>query len=142
MNQDIAILNQIRQNVQMGQIGIRAIAPDTGDDAFREALKKQYIAFDRIHAEADALLRQHRGQAKDISAMAKINAKISAHAQQKTDRSVSKIAEMLVEGNTKGMIKSMRSMRALQAADPKVNELSNKLLQFEQQNIETMKRYL
>ena len=58
------------------------------------------------------------------------------------DGSSSKIAEMMIEGNTKGMVKSMRQNRALHALDPKVSGLSNRLLQTELTNIEQMKPFL
>ena len=42
------------------------------------------------------------------------------------------IAEMLVQGNTRGMVKSMQNLRAMGVLDPKVSSLSTRLLQTEQ----------
>ena len=142
MQQDIEMLNQIRQNVQMGQLGIRAVMPGAGHAAFHEALKKQYQEYDLIHTDADQLLRRHRGKAEDLPMMAKAGAKMSAYMKRKQDPSISKIAEMMIQGNTMGVVKSMRAQRSLAVTDPQVTALSQRLLKTEQNNIDAMKRYL
>lgn len=142
MQHDIDMLNQIRQNVQMGQLGIRAVMPGAGKAAFHDALKKQYQEYDRIHTDADSLLRRHRGKAEDLPMMARMGAKMSAYMQRKQDPTISKIAEMMIQGNTKGVVKSMRTQRQLQPSDPQVSALAQDLLQTEQKNIDMMKKYL
>ena len=49
---------------------------------------------------------------------------------------------MMIQGNTMGVVKSMRSQRSLTVTDPQVMALSQKLLKTEQNNIDAMKRYL
>ena len=53
-----------------------------------------------------------------------------------------KIAELMLQGNTRGMIKSMHNIRMMGLLDPKVSGLSNRLLQTEQANIDQMKGFL
>ena len=55
---------------------------------------------------------------------------------------VSKIAELMLQGNTRGMIKSMHNIRNMGVLDPKVSSLANRLLQSEQANIDSMKQFL
>ena len=54
----------------------------------------------------------------------------------------SKIAELMLQGNTRGMIKSMHNIRTMGILDPKISSLSNRLLQTEQANIDQMKQFL
>ena len=56
--------------------------------------------------------------------------------------STSKIAEMMISGNTKGVIKSIQHDRQYLGRDSEVTELSKKLLETEQNNIEQMKPFL
>ena len=142
MQQDIDMLNQIRQNAQMGQLGIRSVMCGAGHSVFQQALQRQYQEYDQIHTDADQLLRRHRGKAEDLPMMAKAGAKMSAYMKRKQDPSISKIAEMMIQGNTMGVVKSMRSQRSLTVTDPQVMALSQKLLKTEQNNIDAMKRYL
>ena len=48
----------------------------------------------------------------------------------------------MLQGNTRGMIKSIHNSRTMETLDPKVSALSNRLLQTEQANIDQMKRFL
>lgn len=53
-----------------------------------------------------------------------------------------RIAELMVQGNTRGMIKSIHTLRTIPFTDEKVTALSRHLLETEQRNIEEMKRFL
>ena len=48
----------------------------------------------------------------------------------------------MVQGNTRGMLKSLHNLRTLDAVDPKISSLSTRLLQTEQANIDEMMRFL
>lgn len=142
MQQDCEMLNRIRKSTQMGQVGIHAVMKGDLDTQFHKALKQQLEEYDKINKQADQLLQEHGGKPENINPLAKWGNRIATAMKHKADGSTSKIAEMMVEGNTKGMIKSMQSIRSLGVLDPKVSALSNRLLQTEQANIDQMKQYL
>ena len=50
----------------------------------------------------------------------------------------SKIAGMMIQGNTRGMILSLKNMRRCNDPDPQVAELAQKLLETEKNNIGSM----
>jgi uncharacterized protein (DUF305 family) len=58
------------------------------------------------------------------------------------DHSATKIAEMMIQGSTMGVTKSLRTIRDCQLQDERVRDLANKLLKTEQANIEEMKQFL
>lgn len=142
MQQDCEMLNQIRQTTKMGQVGIHAVMKGGLSPEFHHALKSQLQEYDAIYHEADRLLQEHGGRPKNLSPLAKWGSSMASAMKLKTDGSVSKVAEMMIQGNTKGMIKSIQSIRGMGVLDPKVSALSNRLLQTEQANIDQMKAYL
>lgn len=142
MQQDCEMLNQIRQTTKMGQVGIHAVMKGGLTGEFHNALKSQLQEYDEIYHEASQLLQEHGGQPKNLSPLAKWGSTMASSMKMKTDGSVSKVAEMMIQGNTKGMIKSIQSIRSMGVLDPKVSALSNRLLQTEQANIDQMKGYL
>lgn len=142
MNQDTQMLQQICKSTQMGQSGIRAVYDRARDPAMKQALASQLREYDAIHHQADRLLSARGERAQQIPAMVLRFSGMGAQMRLARDGSSSKIAEMMIEGNTKGMVKSMRQNRALHALDPKVSGLSNRLLQTELTNIEQMKPFL
>ena len=54
----------------------------------------------------------------------------------------SKIAGMMIEGNTKGMIKGLKNLHQFAGQDEKINILSQKLLDCETANIRQMQGFL
>ena len=54
----------------------------------------------------------------------------------------SKIAGMLIQGNTRGMIQGMKNLRQSKQAKAEVRDLAQELLEQEKQSIENSKGYL
>jgi len=124
MQNEIEMLRSIRQSTEMGCSGIRAVLPEAQNPAMQSALRSQWKEYDSIYAEADRSM---------------LTAKLRVRSSRNT---TARIAEMLVQGNTRGMVKSMQNLRAMGVLDPKVSSLSTRLLQTEQANIEEMKHFL
>jgi hypothetical protein len=142
MIRDCEMLNTIRKTVQMGQVGIEAVLPSAEDPRFSAALRQQLAEYHQISKDADSLLKTIGGTPKDISSMVTVCAKASGRMRAKYAGNTSGIAEMMIEGNTKGMIKSIQNRNQYQCRDQRVDQLSQKLLDTEVHNIEQMKAYL
>lgn len=142
MNHDTQLLQGICKSTEMGQSGIRSVLKSARDPAMQRALASQLREYDAIHHQADRLLRDRGESARRIPGPVLTFSKMSAGMKMVRDSSSSAIAGMMIEGNTKGMVKSMRQNRTLHALDPKVSSLSNRLLQTELSNIEQMKAFL
>ena len=54
----------------------------------------------------------------------------------------SKIAAMMVQGNTRGMIKGLKNLHQFTSSDGQVSMLTQKLLDCEEANIRQMQGYL
>ena len=54
----------------------------------------------------------------------------------------SKTAAMMIQGNTRGMIKGLKNIHQFTASDERVNTLSQKLLDCEAANIKQMQGFL
>lgn len=143
MENDIMMLQSIREATQMGRFGIQSVIDETCNRSLRSALRSQLSEYSRIFNEADTLLRDRGAERRDIGAMAKLGAFMGSKMKVRTSQDPSAaIAKLLVQGNTRGMIKSMNNIRSMGILDPKVSCLSSRLLQTEQANIDQMKPYL
>ena len=140
MQNEIEMLRSIRQSTEMGCSGIRAVLPEAQNPAMQSALRSQWKEYDSIYAEADRLLRERGVRLSGVNPLAKYGSMLTAKLRVRSSRNTTaRIAEMLVQGNTRGMVKSMQNLRAMGVLDPKVSSLSTRLLQTEQANIEEMK---
>lgn len=143
MQNDIPMLQEIRKTTQMGCFGIQTVMDETMHRSFRGALQSQLKEYEKIFNEADRLIKEKGAQGKNISPFAKIGSAMSSKMKIRTSSEpTAKIAELMLHGNTKGMIKSMHNIRTMGVLDPKVSSLSNRLLQTEQSNIDQMKQFL
>lgn len=143
MQNDISMLNSIRRTTQMGCYGIQTALEESQDHEIQAALHSQLQEYENIYGEADRLLREREGRAKNVNPLARYGSMMSSKMKIRTSGDpTAKIAELMLQGNTRGMIKSMHNIRTMGLLDPKVSGLSNRLLQTEQANIDQMKQYL
>ena len=137
------MLNSIRKSTEMGIYGIQTVMEETGDPALYKELRSQLEEYEKIYEEADDLLRDRGGKTQNVNPMAKLGSSMSAKMKIRMAKNPdAKVAELMMQGNTKGMIKSIHNNRTINVLDPKVSTLSNRLLQTEQANIDTLKTYL
>lgn len=143
MNNEVSMLNSIRKSTQMGCYGIKSVLNETTNREFRGALRSQYNEYAQLFEEADRLLQERGGKAKDVNLIARYSSVMSSKMRVRSALDpTAKIAELMLQGNTRGMIKSMHNIRTLGTLEPKVSNLSRRLLQTEQNNINQMKRFL
>lgn len=127
----------------MGCHGIHSVINETLNQSLRKDLTAQLQEYQNIYTEADRLLKQRDAEPKNINPMAKYSSGMAAKLQVRTSLDPSsKIAALMLQGNTRGMIKSIHNLRSMGTLDPKVSSLSKRLLQTEQANIDQMKQYL
>lgn len=141
MKDDCTLLNHIRQTTEMGVDGIDSVI-QYADGTFREALEQQREEYTKLHQSADDLLRKHNGRPEDIGTFAKWSSELTSGLKTMMDSSQSNIANMMIQGNTMGVTKSMQTMRDCTVSDTDVTNLANKLLATEQANIDQMKKFL
>ena len=139
---DQKMLNEIRKGTDMGIVGIDCVIDAIDNEDVRNVLDEQRTEYRRIYHEADRLLENCGGKKRDISPLAKYGAIMASKMKQTIDGSAARVAEMMIEGNTKGLIKSYRCKRELHPTDPETRGLAEKLLQTEVHNIEQMKQFL
>ena len=136
------VLNDIIKTSQMGINGINTVMPKTAQPALRQALKCQRREYSDIEQQAK-LLAQRKGW--KIDQIKPINRKMGAlisHAQLLIGEPDSKIAGMMIQGNTRGMLLSLKNMRRCSSPDPQVAQIAQKLLDTEKNNIMSMEGFV
>lgn len=143
MDNDIRMLNAIRQTAQLSCHELHAVMGETLDQELLADLRGQLRNYHSIYSEADRLLRQREAEKKNISPLMKYRSGLSAKLQVRASTDPgAKIASVLMQRNTRNMTKSIQDLRSLGTLDPKVSSLSKQLLQTEQEHIEQLKPYL
>lgn len=132
------VLNDIIKTSQMGINGINVVMDKTSEPALRQALKVQRQEYSDIEQQAK-LLAQRKGYRIDqIKPITRRMGAVMSKSQLMLGEPNSKIAGMMIQGNTRGMILSLKNMRRCNDPDPQVAELAQKLLETEKNNIGSM----
>lgn len=136
------ILSSVLKTAQMGQVGIRSVLDTRMRPGLRKALEQQLREYDQIETEAHALASQRGWELKDLDPAVRMMSNMVTRMKLSAGGTESKIADMMIQGNTKGMIKGLRNMHQFPREDSRITALSQKLLDTETANIRQMQAFL
>ena len=136
------ILSSVLKTTQMGQIGIRSVLDTRMRPGFRRALEQQLREYDQIETEAHTLAAQRGWELKDLDPAVRMMSNMVTRMKLSAGGTESKIADMMIQGNTMGMIKGLRNMHQFPREDSRITALSQKLLDTETANIRQMQAFL
>ena len=136
------ILSSVLKTAQMGQVGIRSVLDTRMRPGLRKALEQLLREYDQIETEAHALASQRGWELKDLDPALRMMSNMVTRMKLSAGGSESKIADMMIQGSTKGMIKGLRNMHQFPREDSRISALSQKLLDTENANIRQMQAFL
>ena len=136
------ILSSLLKTTQMGQVGIRSVEKAANGATLKKALKSQLEEYNKIEQEAYSLAQKYGWELKDLHPIARSMADMAARGKLMYGKNDSKIAAMMVQGNTRGVIKGLKNLHRYHQNDGSITSLAQKLLDCENQNIKQMEEYL
>lgn len=142
MKNDRDMLSSILKTTQMGQIGIRSVLDTSMRPGLRKALQSQLQEYDSIESEAHALASQRGWELWEIQPGTRMMTNLMTHMKLRSGNSDSKIADMMIQGNTRAMITGLKELHQYQQQDSQVSALSQRLLDCETANIRQMQAFL
>ena len=136
------ILSSLLKTTQMGQIGIRSILDTSMRPGLRKALESQLQEYDAIESEAHAIASQRGWELQELDPAVRMMSNMMTRMKLSRGNSDSKIADMMIQGNTKGMVTGLKNIHQFAGQDVQINALSQKLLDTETANIRQMQSFL
>ena len=136
------MLSSILKTTQMGQMGIRSVLRSSMRPSLRKALESQLQEYDSIESEAHSIASQRGWELPELDPAVRLMTNMMARARLSRGNADSKIADMMIQGNTKGMIKGLKNMHQFNRQDDQISILSQKLLDCETANIRQMQGFL
>ncbi len=142
MNGNAEMLNFIYQNAEMGIETINKLIEVTEDEDFKKHLQAQYEGYSEINREARSMLNKHGYDEKGIGTLERIRTYLMLNIQTMMDKTSSHIAEMLIVGSNMGVINAVKNIKKYQDAEKDIVGLMERLLRFEEDNIQQLKKFL
>ena len=136
------LLSSVLKTTQMGQIGIRSVLDSAIRPELRKALHSQLQEYDSIETEAHTIATQRGWEVKELDPAVRFMTDAMTRMTLTGRNTDSKIAGMMIQGNTKGMIKGLNNIHHFAGQDERIQILSQKLLDCENANIRQMQEFL
>lgn len=136
------LLSSLLKTTQMGQVGIRSVLDTSMRPGLRKALQSQLHEYDAIETEAHAIATQRGWELRELDPAVRMMSDMMTRMKLGGRNTDSKIAGMMIQGNTRGMIKGIKNLHQFDGEDEQLQILSQKLLDCENANIRQMQGYL
>ena len=136
------MLDSLLKTTQMGQVGIRSVLETPMRPALRKALEDQLQEYDAIESEICHIASVRGWELRSLDPAVKFMSDMTTRGKLVWGNTDSKIAGMMIQGNTKGMIRGIRDSHQFNKDDQQIKILSRKLLDCEKANIRQMQGFL
>lgn len=142
MNDSKELLSSVMNTAQMGQTGIRSVLKYAMRPSLRAALESQLQEYGTIESEAQAIASSRAWELRDLEPALKAMSHMSAKMRLAFGNTDSRIAGMMIQGNTRGMIVGLKNLHQFNRQDSQVTTLTQRLIDCETANIRQMQGFL
>lgn len=139
--EEINVLKETRKNASMAVSAIDALMGKVYNQEFAYELTAERNRFRDFERRAEAGLWEQGLLARD-SGMQKAMLWGSIQANTMLNISTNHVADMMIQGNTRGITDLMKVKHNNKNSGSFANELAEELMDFEEENIERLKRFL
>ena len=142
MNDSKQMLSSLLRTTQLGQTGIRSILDTAMRPGLRKALEAQLKEYDSIESEAHSIASQRGWELEDLEPGVRFFSDMVTRIRLGYGNTDSKIAGMMIQGNTRGMITELKNAHQYSRPDHAISTLSQRLLDCETAGIRQMQNFL
>ena len=100
----------------MGCEGIDSVEKHA-EQKLLEELRRERNEYESVRSDADQMIRGKGDEPAGTGAMAKMSADVMTAAEMMMDDSRGKIAEMMIQGTTMGIVKTIRHLKDYEGQD-------------------------
>ena len=138
------LLCEIYKNANMGEDSLCSLIGKVKDENLRRDITCQLDTYAGYAQTAKNKLADMNVKAKELSPIAKISSEISMAVSTMTDSSAQKLAELIIEGSTMGIVELKKQITAAknENAPEHIVNFANEVVTFEENSINRMKEYL
>ena len=136
------ILNEVHKGLVMGMESISVIQSKVGDRNFRDDLNMQYNEYGMVLDKINNRLTVSDIQIADTNPAEKMMGWASLQMNTMMDKSNSQISQLLIRGNTMGIIEGRKLLNQNPDASTEVKDILNEFVKIQENNIEKLKTYL
>ena len=140
--QEIEILKEISKDAKMGMDSLTTITDKAQDEKFKKVLNNQHDEYQNIFDRSQELLIQQGENYEDVPTMQKMMSWTGIQMSTMSDKSNSKLSELLIQGNDMGVVKGNKLLHGNEFTTPEIKNLLSDFIRLQEKNIDDLKKYL
>ncbi len=142
MEENINALDEIHKGACMGMDALHFVSDKVEDDKLREELRKQYDDYKKIASHIEEVYPKYNdGLPHKTTTMNKAMTWYGISMKTFSDKSTSKLAELLLEGVNMGIIEGRKVLNN-KNMDKEVHKIIDQYVSMQEKSVEVLKKYL
>lgn len=139
---EINVLDELNKGACMGKDAIHFVLDKVEDDNLKQVLNEQYEKYNNITKRISELYPEYSNkEPHETNAVNKVLTWYGIEMKTITDKSSSKISELLLQGTNMGIIEG-RKLLNHKHTDPEVNKLMEEYVSMQEDAVEKLKKFL
>lgn len=139
---EVMIYREIQRNTEMSMKAIDTIAGKVYDDDLALQISRQSIQYSELHNEASRQLMEAKAGNYQGSALSDVLLKTGIHYNTMLNTSTGHLAEVIIKENNNNILEMEKVLKHNGKAGERPVALARQLIDFEQNNIRQLKKYL
>ena len=139
---DLTILNEIHKGVTMGMASLELVSDKTQDQTLKDDLSFQYNEYQNTLNTVNNRFKNEGEIPDDTPINTKLMGWTGIQFNTLTDTSNSKLSELLIQGYDMGIIKGVKLLNHNPTTDEPVKNILTEFVQFQEDTVEQLKKYL
>ena len=141
-SQELNIYREIQRNTEMAMTAIDTISDKIYDDQLAMQVARQNMKYSELHNIALDQILKAKAQPYRTNHLSDMMLKAGIHYNTMLNTSTGHIAEMMIQGSNSGILEMNKVLYHNEEAGDKPTALAKQLIDFEEKNIERLKKYL
>lgn len=139
---EVNVLDELNKGASMGKDAIHFVLDKVEDERLKQELERQYEKYKNISDKIYEIYPEYNeGKPHETNAMNKVMTWYGIEMKTMMDDSVSKIAELLLQGTNMGIIEGRKLMNH-KHTNPEVNSLVEEYVAMQEDAVEKLKSFL
>lgn len=140
---NVKVLDEVSKGTTMGMDAISYVSEKVGDKRFQEVLNVEYGKYKKIYDRVNDIYSEYSSkEPQETNAMNKMMTWYGVQMNTMTDKSNSKISELLLQGTNMGIIEGRRLINNNKNVDEQVKKILSDFVTMQEDSVETLKKYL
>ena len=141
-NEEVSVLQESNRNTRMALEAIDTILNKVYDEELSYELNCQANKFRELHRKILRIMKREGIEPKEQSRLERAMRWSAIQANTLLNTSTGHVADLMIQGNTRGITDLMKVTHNNKVKGSYANELAGELMDFEEKNIQKLKSYL